>query len=230
MKKFLSLLLVLTLAVGCLFACGDDEVTGGELEAVAAMYAVSQPTKIVAITTHQFGTKTLNGSYELVTGLLDGVTPVATYTAKYEQMRDIASGSTQEILEPIEEINLLIEYKEGKGTRETLNGKRGSWNKDGESIIPAKGAIAVNLDATVITQFTYEDNTLTFTVPQASTESVLGMAIEADALVVIKNDGTRITGVEITYTEAADAATNVEQTVVSISVKYTYDLEIPDIA
>lgn len=230
MKKFLSLLLVLTLGVGCLFACGDDETTGGELDAVAAMYAVSQPTKIVATTTHQFGSKTLNGSYELVTGLLDGVTPVATYTAKYEQMRDIASGSTQEILEPIEEINLLIEYKEGKGTRETLNGKRGSWNKEGESIIPEKGSVAVNLDAAVITQYTYENNTLTFTVPQASTESVLGMAIDADALVVIKNDGTRITGVEITYTEAADAATNVEQTVVSISVKYTYDLEIPDIA
>ena len=79
MKKYLSLLLVLALAASCMFACGgDDEDKGSELEAVSAMYAVSQPTKIVATTSHQFGSKTLNGTYALVTGLLDGVTPVAT--------------------------------------------------------------------------------------------------------------------------------------------------------
>ncbi len=225
MKKLLALLLVLSLSVLALAACGGDDDGATALDEVAAMYAVSQPTKVVATTTHQFGSKTLTGTYVLTTGYIDGDTPAATYSSKYQQMRDVESGSGQEIVTPIEDVEELVEYVEGKGTRTTVNGKRSSWDKEGASIIPEKGAVAINLDSSVISQFTYENNVLTFTVPAASTEAVLGMAIAADALVVVTTNGTEVIGVSISYTEAADAETNVEQTVVSIEVKYTYDLE-----
>ena len=227
MKKLLALILVLSLSLAALIACKKDEGTDTtDLSKVAAMYAISQPTKVVATTTHQFGSKTLTGTYELKTGYIDGTTPAATYKSEYQQMRDVASGSGQEIVNPIEDVTELIEYVEGKGTRTTLNGKRGSWNKEGEAIIPAKGAIALNLDGEVITQFTYENDVLTFTVPAAGTETVLGMQIDADVLVAVTTNGTEVIGVSISYTEAANAETNVEQTVVTIKVDYYYDLQV----
>lgn len=225
MKKLLALILVLSLSAVALIACKKDpEVT--DLDKVAAMYAISQPTKIVATTSHQFGSKTLTGTYELKTGYIDGTTPAATYKSDYQQMRDVPSGSGQEIVNPIEDVSELIEYVEGKGTRTTLNGKRSSWNKEGESIIPAKGAIALNLTGEVISQFTYENNVLTFTVPASGTETVLGMQIDTDVLVAVTTNGTEVIGVSISYTEAANAETNVEQTVVTINVDYYYDLQV----
>ena len=226
MKKLLALILVLSLSAVALIACKKDATDTTDLDKVAAMYAISQPTKIVATTTHQFGSKTLTGTYELKSGYIDGDTPAATLKSNYQQMRDVDSGSGQEILNAIEDVTELVEYVEGKGTRTTLNGKRGSWNKEGESIIPAKGAIALNLDSSVITQFTYENDVLTFTVPASGTETVLGMQIDADVLVAVTTNGVDILGVSISYTEAANAETNVEQTVVTIKVEYDYALQV----
>lgn len=227
MKKLLALILTLSLSVLALVGCkgGDEDPEVAGLDAVKAMYAISQPTKVVATTTHQFGSNTLIGTYVLTTGYIDGDTPAATYKSNYQKMRDIDSGSGQQVLGPIEDVETLVEYVEGKGTRETVNGKRSSWKKDGESIIPAKGVIAINLDASIITQFTYENNVLTFTVPAASTETVLGKAIAADTLVVITTNGVEVIGISISYTETGNAEINMEQTAVSIEVEYTYDLE-----
>ena len=226
MKKLLALILVLSLSAVALIACKKDATDTTDLDKVAAMYAISRPTKIVATTTHQFGSKTLTGTYELKSGYIDGDTPAATLKSEYQQMRDVDSGSGQEILNAIEDVTELVEYVEGKGTRTTLNGKRGSWNKEGESIIPAKGAIALNLDSSVITQFTYENDVLTFTVPASGTETVLGMQIDSDVLVAVTTNGVDILGVSISYTEAANAETNVEQTVVTIKVEYDYALQV----
>ena len=95
MKKIIISLLIVALCVPALFAC--DEATGNmaesfpstipqvtppasdspvsDVQAVAKMYEVSQPTKVVAITKQVLidGILELNCSYEMVTGYIDGL-------------------------------------------------------------------------------------------------------------------------------------------------------------
>jgi hypothetical protein len=150
MKKIISLLLIAVLCVGVMASCGEDEP--GVIEQIGAMYDNSEPTKIVAKTVMQFGDKTLNSSYELKVGFVDGKT-AATYESSEDVMNDVASGSSEQIVGPIGTKTETLWYLEGKGV--SVN-KSKSWDKNAESFIPEKGAVALSLDPEVIKDFKYE--------------------------------------------------------------------------
>ena len=234
MKKIFALLLIAVLALSLFVSCGDDPAPtpdGGatednrtDVEKVAAMYANSQPTKVVATTTQTFGNKTLTGSYTLTVGTVDGV-EAANYVAEYEQMRDVNSGATINIYGPIEAKTEQLDYRKGWGVRSGGFGNK--WDKNAESFVPEKGAIALNLVEENLTDVKYENNKLTFKVTKDKTAAVLGEenALNVDVLIEIVNDGASIIGVTISYVLPADSANNVEETVITISAVYTYDLE-----
>ena len=86
MKKIIAIIL----AAACIFAfasCGDGNGSGGgiegydnPIEAIVAMYALSEPTKIVTNYTTQLGNITLSGEEILVTGSIDGkIAPIYEY-------------------------------------------------------------------------------------------------------------------------------------------------------
>ena len=235
MKKIIALLLIAVLSLSLLVSCGDepdptptpdggDQPTLTNVEKVAAMYANSKPTKVVATTTQTFGNKTLTGSYTLTVGTVDGV-EAANYVANYEQMRDVNSGATINIYGPIEAVSEQLDYRKGWGVRSGGPGNR--WDKNADSFVPEKGSIALNLVDEILTDVVYENNKLPFKVTKDKTALVLGEAnaLSVDVLVEIIDDGASITGVSISYVLPADSANNVEETVINISAVYTYDLE-----
>lgn len=221
MKKIIALLLIAVLCVGVMASCKKEEIS--VVDQVGAMYNNSEPTKIVAQTAMQFGDKTLNSSYVLTVGYVDGKV-AATYESSEDVMNDVASGSGEQIVGPIGTKTETMWYLEGKGV--SVN-KANKWDSSAESFIPEKGAVAITLSSELIKDYTYEDNKLSFTVAAADTAKVFGedLAVDADVFVEIVNDGAVVTSIALSYTLAANEAENVQQTSVTITVDYTYDLE-----
>ena len=230
MKRIFALLLVVVLCASALTSCQIlDMFTGGGgksdgFNEVAVMYADSQPTKITAKTTHKLDEAVvLNGTYELKVGEVDGK-PAATYVGEYDELRTVDEGSGQEIKEHVVTKSFSTDYIEGKGVR--YNG--GEWDATGTTIIPAKGGIALNIDASLATSSSYKDNKLTFVVAANNTEKLLGegKGVNAPVQVEIVTDGSLVVGVTLSYTLPADTATNAGEIQVKIEVLYFYDLEL----
>ena len=222
MKKIICFILVLALGTFSMIACGGDDEGPSDASVVASMFSASQPTKSVVVTEQQFGTNNLKGVYSVVVGTVDGAEAAVEIIEQY-RLTTVAEGSGQEILEyELQESNKR-EYVDGKGVR--VNG--GKWDGTAASIIPAKGAMAINLDDSLLGNVKYENKVLTFTVSAANSAAVFGEenAIAADSMVTVTNDGVRITGITITYTLGTDADTGLQETVVTITATYTYDLE-----
>lgn len=228
MKKIIAIIL----AAACVFAfasCGDE---GGEnggfenpIEAIVAMYAISEPTKIVTSHTTQIGNVTLSGEEVLVTGSIDG--KMATvYEYWYEELTGIDEGGGEIVYDVKKVVSGSKEYLEGSGVRED----GGSWKKNAYNFAPVKGDIAINITEDIVNNVNYSGNTLVFTVPEANIESVFGVEteFEGDVKVSITNDGAVITGIVIEYTISAESDDDVEypDSVVIISTSYTYDLEL----
>ena len=198
--------------------CSATYIVSAEVSFVARCYANSTPTKIVGNTVQQFGDRRLKGYYELITDTIGGK-EAARYYTKYDKMRTVEEGATEVVVGAIETVEQTMEYLEGKGVR--YDGA-GSWVNEG-SFAPLKGAIAVNLDGSLLKNISFENNTLSFIVPADATETVLGIAVDSAVSVTIVTDGEVVLAIDMLY--SLPAKDNVQETSVSIEVDYSYDNE-----
>lgn len=232
MKKIIVLILTVALCMSALTSCkvinkvlnkGEPETT--PLDEVASMYNMSAPTKITAVTKQTISATTLTCEYELVTGAVDGKA-ASVYTVKTQEFNTVENGGATDIVKPlINETIKKTEAIEGVGSR--VNGSE--WNPEGTIWIIGRGAMGLNLDNDSVTNVTYENHVLTFTVPKANASVVLGEAysknIDSDVSVTIVDDGAVVTAINLSYLLAGDEAAKLPQSEMKIEVVYTYDIE-----
>ena len=226
MKKIIVLILAVALCVTALTSCQYLDMLKGDstLEDVATMYNMSAPTKVVATTEQNFGSYELNCSYEIVTGYVDN-SRASVYTVTTEELRTVEEGGkTEEVKDMIKSTTKKTEAIEGFGSR--TNG--GEWNPEGDVWTIGRGRMAINLEESALTNVVYENNTLTFVVPEANVATVFGADyaanIASDVEVTIVNDGAVVTSVDLHYYLAGDGA-NLPETEMTVKLVYTYDLE-----
>jgi len=227
MKKIVVFLLIVALCVPALFACKNKEETPSNpaIQQVAKMYSVSQPTKVVAKTTQVINSVKLSCDYTLTTGYVDNAA-ASVYVSNIQEIRSVEEGGqNEEVKDIIKSYTRTIESIDGKGSR--TNG--GEWNAEGQVWTIGRGRMALNLDESALTNVKYENHVLTFTVPQANAAKVLGEEyaadISSDVLVTIVDDGAVVTSVELHYNLAGNADINLSESVMTVKVDYTYDIE-----
>ena len=217
----------------CLFVFNDNPFRD-----VLEMYENSQPSKIVATTTQIFGVEynadgevvfaghKLNGTYTLTVGEVDGKA-AAVYESVQDRLGTVEEGGGQDIREPIFTDKIVKEYIEGTGLRITTNGKKGKWDSEGSSLIPERGAIALNISKSIASSYEYADNVLKFTVKEEDTEELFGSGngVQSDVSVEIITDGVFVIGAKVSYAVPADEENNVSESTIVIEVVYTYDFE-----
>lgn len=226
MKKIIVFMLVVALCVPALFSCEMvTNLINNPLKSVMKMYSMSSPTKVVATTTQKISGVELNCSYELVTGYVDN-TPASVYTVTTEEIRSVADGgNTEEIKDLVKSTTKKIEAVEGIGSR--TNG--GDWNPNGVVWSIGRGSMALNLDPKLVENVTYQNHTLTCTVPVDNAAAVLGEDyagdISSDVELTIVDDGAVITSIELHYFLKANEEANLVESEMTIKVTYTYDME-----
>ena len=241
MKRIIVFLLLIALTVPTLFACGmpdeDSNLQAGlpnvninktsAVQSVAAMYKVSQPTKVVANTTYVLveGDLELDSRYEIVTGFVDNKS-ASVYTTEIESLRSVEDGGrNEEVKDLIVSNKNVVEAIEGVGAR--LNG--GEWDPEGTVWTIGRGRMAIKLDEALIKHVKYENHTLTFDIPQANATKVLGeeyaLYIGSDVHVTIVDDGAVVTAIELNYYTLANEEANLESCEMRVKVVYTYDIE-----
>ena len=223
MKKIITLILVVALCAMALTSC---QLFAGDttLDDMAEKYSMSAPTKVVATTNQKFSSYELNCSYEIVTGYVDN-SRASVYTVTTEELRTVEEGGkTEEVKDMIKSTTKKTEAIEGFGSR--TNG--GEWNPEGDVWTIGRGRMAINLEESALTNVVYENNTLTFVVPEANVATVFGADyaanIASDVEVTIVNDGAVVTSVDLHYYLAGDGA-NLPETEMTVKLVYTYDLE-----
>lgn len=229
MKKIIVLMLTIALCVASLTSCGFfQKLKSGfksPLDDVAVMYENSAPTKVVATTKQSFKSYELNSSYELITGQVDGMT-ASVYIVTSQELESLASAGGTDIVKPlIKTTTSRTEAIDGVGSR--TDG--GPWNAEGSINSIGRGAMAINLDKKSVTDVTYENHVLTFTIPNANIGIVLGESyangIVSDVKVTIVDDGAVITSIELHYTLAGNDKANLPESEMVVKVEYTYDIE-----
>lgn len=225
MKKIIAFVLLAALCLTALCSCG-----GKDVDRIVEMYANSNPSKIVSTTVQTLGPVTLNGTYTLTIGTVGGVN-AAIYDENYQQLRSVEDGgATDVIYGNVETVHNLGQYIEGKGVR-YLNPDTNiiiqDWNPEATSLVPEKGAIAMNLKNKYMDDVEVDGHTMTFTVPAKHTASVFGSAaaMDCDVYVEIVDNGAEIISVHIEYTLPADDANHLPETVCVTDIVYTYDIE-----
>lgn len=220
MKKIIAVILALA-SMLVLFSCNQNTVpeedTRTDLQKVTDYYAASCPTKCEVNYTYDLSGKTATGKSTLVTGKIAG--KIATvYTYEFEKMASISDDATSAVTKETGS----KEYLEDKGVRTNASGK---WAKDGTNFAPTLGSIAINLDAAIIKEYTYKNNTLTFVVAADDTATILGEenAVNADVTVTIVDDGAVVTGITLDYT--LPKTSRVDKTHVTYVTVYSYDLQ-----
>ena len=221
MKKIVALIL----AVLCLFACVScqepEEVIPEGIAKVSEMYKTAAPAKTVVRTVQDFGDYTLEGETTLVVGTYNGKA-AALYTYVYqeladvEQMNSVAKRSVQG----------SKEYFEGRGVRENaIVDAAARFDRKAENFAPATGAIALNLDATVLTDVVYENGVFTANVPASGLKTVFGedTTIATATAITITVAGNMVTGVTLTYT--IPSLTAAPDVTVTVTATYIYDVQ-----
>ena len=208
---------------GKVFEDGDDRYAEAMiLAAVSKMFAVGEPQKSTSTTVQDSGDTVLTSNFVLTVGYVDGK-PAAILETNEMRMRTVEdSGDSKVVLDPVEEIVEIKEYIEGVGVR--TNG--GRW-RAGESFIPERGIISMNLDIELINEVEFEDNVLIFTIDAENAADVFEVegVVEGDVSVTITTDGVRVTAISIEYTVAADEDVFLDETDISIDVVYDYSYQ-----
>lgn len=220
MKKIISALLTLVLALGVLTSCNGGVA---DLSAFDACYASSDPDKIVVVSTQAFDTMALENRTVITKGKIGDI-DAATMTVKGEKMRSVEDGSGQLVLGPVEEIDITKWYRSDMGVSED---KGETWDAKAASFVPEKGDLALKLDPTVLENVVIDGNKLTFVVKPENSAKVFGNleGIESDINVEILTDGAVVTNVRVSWVVPYNGATSVEKTTVTINTTYYYDLQ-----
>lgn len=207
MKKTLSVLLVLVLALGCVFALAsckkDSEIFG--------LAAAANPTKTVTLVTYVNGKDELHGDYTME---VQGNNSIFTFV--YDRYRTIEDGAadysdTDVLPERIKTIEGVIYYKDGKFS---FDGDE--W----ESETPTASSIKFDLKPEYLTGVSVNDNdtVLEAELTPENAVKVLGVDLGANgnAKIVVCTNGVSLSKVDITYTTKDGAS-------VTISTTYTYN-------
>ena len=198
MKKFLLLLLSLTLVFSCLVSCENNEGGGnsndkidaekGTVEYVAAVVSTSEPTKIVTHVNY-VGADTLSGIY---TTEIDRTNGKTQFGFKYDRIaipgEDLSDGY-------IKTEEGTVQFKDGQ----VLRAEGASWETLGEGYLTLSLTVTKSLFNTV--ELSEDGYTLTATVAPENTERVFGSAISAngDVSVEIKINEKYLYSVKISY-------------------------------
>ena len=241
MKKIIVFLLIAALCVPGLFSCQAPDgtstipstiptVNNQELtpvQSVAAMYRVSQPTKVVAHTEQVIVEEVLSLEchYEIVTGYVDN-TAASVYKADIQEIRSIEEGGqNEEVKELIKSYSRVVESIEGIGSR--TNG--GDWDAEGTVWTIGRGRMSIKLDDANVKNVKYENHVLTCVIPLAKVAKVLGETyaqdIDSDVALTIVDDGAVVTSIQLSYYLKANEEANLDRTVMYVKVDYTYDIE-----
>lgn len=217
------------------FGSALNEVNPKTVAAFIRAYSNSLPTKIVTGTTRTVGGANsyyvLESSSTLTTGNIAGKI-AAIYEESYQELRDVESGSGDEIVKVFKTTTLKKEFIQGRGVRTTTDGVAGNWNPRETNFSPTKGSIALNIkeDNITVKGFTVEGNThvMEFTVAKNDVQAVFGMNgaipnVDAttDVKVVLTSNGATITSVVISYTVIATKDVPVQNVVITANYDYS---------
>ncbi|MBE6644271.1 MAG: hypothetical protein E7612_02690 [Ruminococcaceae bacterium] len=219
MKNIISIVLVLACAF-MLFSCDKEDATLSAFDEINGMYNAISPSMVYTKTTQEFGDYTLTGEATLKIGMVDGA-EVAVYEYDYQQLRDLESGSSIDVLGVIENVSGIKEYHEELGVR--VDG--GKWDADGENFAPATGATALTLTKETVVDFKEdaENKAYTFTVLAANTKAVFGYEITSDVAVTIAHSGADIIGVKMEYNVANEDNEKYPTIKVTVEASYSYE-------
>lgn len=215
MKKIIMIILAIACAF-TLFSCGDE--TEAAIDDINSMYNAVSPSRVEVTATKAFGKFEVKTMSTLVTGVVDGFA-VTTFNQTVEKPNGLDENVGATILGPIVAEDYSWVYHEDLGYKE--NG--GKWNLEAADPTPETGAIALNISASTVEQFTNdeENKTVTFVVLPENSEEVFGYALSSEASVTIVHSGADIVSVKIQYTETSEEDMHPD-IAVTIEAKYSY--------
>lgn len=203
MKKTLSFILVLSLAVGCVFAFASCK----KKSEIYGLAAAANPTKTVTLVTYtaENGDE-LHGDYTME---VEGNNSIFTY--EYQRYRTVEDGAADDSTERIKTVDGVIYYKDGKFS---FDGD--AW----ETEVPTASSIKFDLNADYLTSVSINDTDteLKAELTPDNAMKVLGVDLKANgnAKITVKTNGVSLSQVIIEYTTADGAF-------VTIDTTYTYN-------
>lgn len=198
-------------------------------------YANSLPTRITTSTERTVGigksSYKLSSESTLITGSVAGKN-ASVYTESYQELRDVASGAGDVEEKVFKTVTLKKEFLQGKGTRDTVDGVRTSWNSKGTNFAPAKGSIALNINESNITvnafEITENSHVMRFTVAKDKVQEVFGMNgvlpnVDATSAVnvTLVSNGATISSIIISYSVSSSKDMPAQSVVIEAEYKYS---------
>ena len=210
MKKFLLLLLSMTLVFSCFISCGNNSGNGnqggvsaekGTVEYVAEVVAASLPTKIVTHVNYVFGEDIFEGVYSTE---MDRVNKKTQFSFEYDRMAIPGEDVSDDYIKT--ESGVVL-FKDG----EVLRSEGSDWETLGDGYLTLSLSIVQSMLATA--EVSEDGCDLVATVSAQNTERVFGSAIDAkgDVTLEIDTNGTYLYSVKISYVaNGTDASITVE--------------------
>ena len=211
MKRIFGLILVLALAVSCVFAfasCKKEEAT---TKSIYDLVASAAPTKTVTLTDFVKGNVTYQGEFIMS---VEGNNSIFEFS--YERPRTIPEGATDgeyddRVPNPVKTIEGVIYFKDGK------------FSEDGDqwtAEAPSTTIFSFDLKAEYLTGATTSDdgNTLTAEMTPENAVKVLGTDLQpqGNVKITVKTNGVSLSKVVLQYVTADGAS-------VTIDTSYTYN-------
>ncbi len=249
MKKILALLLVLCCAFS-IVACGGDDDNNNDtgnndtgnnggttdvIESFTTMLYESVPTKSEVTSVETMRSVELISTYTLTAGKTSDGLAATTLISVVETLAEDTSGT----LNPKKTVTTREYYLEGKGYKRNNS----AWDADVSNFAPVRGAIGLNLDKSIMSEYTYDEATGTLVVKATAENATAllgnlipeGQTVDSDVVVTVVAAGGRISSIDIEYVieehEVGDMDVSVEikDIDVRISAKYYYNTQEIDI-
>ena len=209
MKRILGLILVLALALSCVFvfaACKKDDAEPTNTKTIYDLVASANPTKTVTLTDYVKGETTYEGEFIMS---VEGNNSIFEFS--YERPRTVEEGVTDETYDPVKTVEGVIYFKDGK------------FSEDGDkwtAEAPATTLFTFDLKAEYLTgaAITNDGKTLTAEMTAENAIKVLGTDLKPQGTVklTVESNGVSLTKVVLEYTTVDGAS-------VVINTSYTYN-------
>ena len=209
MKRILGLILVLALALSCVFvfaACKKDEAEPTNMKTIYDLVASANPTKTVTLTDYVKGETTYEGEFIMS---VEGNNSIFEFS--YERPRTIEEGAADGTTNPVKTVEGVIYFKDGK------------FSEDGDkwtAEAPATTLFTFDLKAEYLTgaAITNDGKTLTAEMTAENAIKVLGTDLKPQGTVklTVESNGVSLTKVVLEYTTVDGAS-------VKIDTSYSYN-------
>ncbi|MBR5449171.1 MAG: hypothetical protein IKV43_04195 [Clostridia bacterium] len=206
MKRILGLILVLALAVSCVFAFASCKKDTATTKSVYDLVASANPTKTVTLTDYVKGGVTYEGEFIMS---VEGNNSIFEFS--YERPRTVAEGAEEGTTNPIKTVDGVIYFKDGK------------FSEDGDkwtAEAPSTTLFSFDLKAEYLTgaSITDDGKTLTAEMTPENAIKVLGTDLkpQGNVKITVKTNGVSLSKVVLQYVTADGAS-------VTIDTSYTYN-------